>query len=1363
MNQGEMLAAIAVVDGRVVLTDDSFPETSLDTLLTDYVSGRRLTIEEATVEAQADGATVKGRTTGLGLVDAPVEATFTLAPDGGLTIDIALQGPDAGARVAWTFTSILPGLQSPIAGLADAVVRDAVLTLTTRPFADDPAGGLTVSGRIAGFAPPGLPGGLSVPLQAGFTARIVTERVAELTPRADRDDWPWSLRRRLPGLHFQAPLGDGASLGSVALRDPAVRAYLPPSAVWADRNSTWPPVAALTGSVEIGGPDRTVAVAAELRQGLLALVGRTDDITLGDLAELAALTGASDLSSALPESLRPAAASVSTLHLQRVEILIDAEGGAPVPRLVSVTVGYPDLNWHPFDGVTFERISATFDIIPGGSPGATLRAVSKMGDTELDVITTAPEFSAQVILPTGGTAPLSALSARWLPGLPSLPDFACDELRLAIFPDRTLYAFATLAKAPGWTLDAGPVTLTFIDVDLEIQKTPGREASASFAGSMLLGDTVELYLAWDYPGELQLRGRLPDVRLSDLWSLLTATGLPAPTDLDATLKDGTILIDRSGEAVEVMVVAHADGLGELGLSVTRGDQGWGAAAGIAIADAGAASGVIGDFARAVDLQKLTVVMSSIDKPGFAFPDVARFSTPDFVARGVRLPMNVRGLQKGLNVYALLGTSNDRGLGALLSMFGVPADGTVGITLALSLPDPKQSSRLFIALQQTVAGVTFDGEFGLLSTGGQIAGFLSARATASIQGADVVFDATAVVYETGVLISASMAGTVDCGPFTLSDLALAIGVDYAGLPSVGFAARIDVDRFESSVAVFLNSVNPAQSLLAGAISDVTLLDVAETIAGQDSIPDGVSDLFGSIGLKGVAAFETTAPGLTAALDRHDHAAVAAAFNAHGCGLAADASGFHIFVAESGRRWFIAHRGRDDAGRPLPHYQVVATAMDAVSVTLSAQLYLALQDTRIGALAFPAGAYVSAEIDEVLIRTTLQIVISTGSGVSASAELAPIELLGGDLLKITSADGQSGPLLSISTMSRPDETDPDLKDPHILVTGRVRLLGLAGEECRLALSTAGLSFRFAQSSPLMSLALDGVIDRHDLGAMHAGGEVSVGFDRTLSLGGFGDVHVQTTVGGKLAISLQQSRPTITFAGGFHFMGLDLEIPKVSFPCAPDLLVDFAGVLADAVSDALDGRLKILLGMAGGAAKIAGLFVQFLGTAAGDMAPLLARAGATAGDIADVLKGVYNLNPEQIARGLLDIGMSALDISVALRVSLDLSEDIVLLALGGAGVALDTISTAFRDGLHMAGEELASLLNSIGLPGDAIASVLTTIFEWPEEQVVSFLKDGLNYGEIGARAAYDGIDTAASTMESAFSDSIDWMRDNFNPTNW
>src|SRR5205085_9490775 len=241
---------------------------------------------------------------------------------------------------------------------------------------------------------------------------------------------------------------------------------------------------------------------------------------------------------------------------------------------------------------------------------------------------------------------------------------------------------------------------------------------------------------------------------------------------DFDLKQSYVLIETRNGGLTFSVATTIEGLGLLAFTVQK-QTGWGFAVGLdldGVTTLAAIPGleILAEFESFVGLDKLMLVASSLEQTGFTFPDMADFNAPSLGSKNINLPPQASGLVRGLNIYAALSTAKNAGFHALAQFLGVALDGTLGITLAVSLPDPATNSKLFFAVSEVIQqGITLTGELGVLMQSGEVGAFLTADVQTQVQGQPVRFDVTAAVLENGVLISGTMQGSVRFDPVQLS--------------------------------------------------------------------------------------------------------------------------------------------------------------------------------------------------------------------------------------------------------------------------------------------------------------------------------------------------------------------------------------------------------------------------------------------------------------------------------------------------------------------------------------------------------------------------------------------------------------------
>src|SRR5581483_11939147 len=361
------------------------------------------------------------------------------------------------------------------------------------------------------------------------------------------------------------------------------------------------------------------------------------------------------------------------------------------------------------------------------------------------------------------------------------------------------------------------------------------------------------------------------------------------------------------------------------------------------------------------------------------------------------------------------------------------------------------------------------------------------------------------------------------------------IDLEGIPSLGIAATLDVSTYESALALFFDSANPSKSLVAGALSNVNLRDIARTLAGQTSLPPQLDAVLGLVALQALGTFSIPAA-QAAALDQRNLAAIAGAFKQYGqITLASASDQILLVINQPGASWHLTDLST------MKHYSL-ALQGNTIAVNLQPQLYLAPQPTAISSLQYPSGFNVIAHIDYLLIQAEINIQISPRQGIAAEVDLAPIIVYNPTFLALTGANGQGGPRLSLATYAQPQLADPQLRDPHLLLSGKILLLGadLAGVSVRI--NEQGLNFQVhAQVNPALHVDLSGDFDRQ--GHLSIQGGLLVGIDRSLDLGQLGTLPVKTNVNGQLSVSSGENTPSASVTGEFVFQSPLFRQPRVA----------------------------------------------------------------------------------------------------------------------------------------------------------------------------------------------------------------------------
>jgi hypothetical protein len=1271
---------LSIVGGQLTLTATTLPGLPLEPLLLAYNQDQPLSIARAQKEVRGQVVIVSGTTSFMGVPSLAVTATFHLDATNTPVAQLrfTLIGKKA-APTAWRFSSSFPHIplamdyaQSVTIALLNVYdelqLTDAVFVLSTRAGNDQTTGVPLVAGLnfIATLNPQGLIG-LFDSLLAGkkqvtLYGPIVVPTTGQVTPELPPETYPWQTSWPVPGILLQADLGIEVTLAKLRFQNCALRLYTPLTNDWLDAHDTYAPIIAVTGTLHIPSANVSVDALVELTRNYAytPIAGSFQGVNLDNLARLADVAAGNDLFELLPAAIKGPLLKSGGLSLEQVALLLTDRLSAEAVASVFLSVGLPDLQWTVFSGITIEQMFATFLI---DSPFVTQqRTVSTqvggtidIGGALLDVTTRVPDVTVWAQLQDEAILPLKAFFQHAVPELPAPPDLQIGEAQLVIAPGSSYDFTASMLDDPPWTLDLGPVPLTLSNVELSLSRQASGPARGTFTATLALGQDLELTTSYTLPGDFLLRADLPEVHLSSLIALLNESDLLLPPGFDIELKQASVLIERVASDLSFNVAVDMPTPGLLAFTVQR--QGtWGFALGVDLAlnslSAMPGLAALAPFEQFVGLETLMLVLSSFDGPvGFQFPDMANFQVPSLGNGQIQLPRQASGLVRGLNVYARLRTTQSAGFRVLATYLGLRLDGTVGMTLAVSLPDPVTNSKLFVSVHTDLQqGTTLVGELGGLLQGGEIGVFLTAVVKTQVQNQPMEFTVTALVLENGVLISGTMQGTIHFGPVQLSNLALVVGLDFEGIPSLGIAATLDISTFESALALFFDSTDPAKSLVAGALSNVTLLDIARYLAGQQDIPAGLDTILGLIGLKELQAFSMPSA-LATSLDERDIPAISAAFTRYGGIRIAGTSDLVLLVVnEPGSAWHLTDLAS------MQHYSLKLQGT-SLAVTLEPQLYIAPATTFIGSLQYPQGFDISAEIDYLLIQAQIKILISAQQGIAADVDLAPIVLLSQDFFSLTGAGGQGGPHLSLATYRQPELTDPQLRDPHFLLTGNLRLLGADAAGLSLLIGEQGLTFALSsQTSPLLFLQLHGSID--SLSHLDIGGSIVVGINRSLDLGVLGSLSVDVTVNGVLDIRYIGGSASASVQGGFVFQGIHCNIPALGLDVHSPALQNIAETLWGQIVDII---VKLL--------KNPDQWLEWV------RALIMSGAGQTAEQVGQVLASVYQLSADAVAGKTSQIlGYSIAGVSQALK---------------GAGCTANEAVNALKD----VGYQTADIATAVG----------------------------------------------------------------------
>lgn len=1424
MDMAALDAALAISDDSLTITGATLPGSGLDRVLTAFNNGSPLVIAEAEKRSSPNLISVTGKTSFAKVANAAVNGQFSINAAGNPYAVIRFTLPEG-----WTFSDSFPDPTGE--GAAREELDELTLTEAALVFCSeaghDPAGakldaGLNLVAKLhldpfAALLEAALGGATTATLQASVNPLLGASPAPLPADESPWDDVGWTV----PGILAQADLGIDLQLGEATLSEVRLHFYSPPSSEWAEGNRSYQARQGLSGLLDFEKAGIKARLDGSMTPGASAVTISAAIAGAGfrHLESLVGLAPNQSFGEQLPDGARQAVAAIEELAV--TEMVISFDGGL-LPTSVSLlglTIGFPGTSWPLLPDLEAQVSDVQFLVTEPFGGDAQLAALVggtvKIGGQPLEASTELPDLALRAQLPEDESAAAvgtSDLTRDHAPHL-DLPGLSIDELSLYVKPGSEWSMEATMADEPPWELDLGPHQVTISDVELNLSKEAEEDAEGSMSGLLMLDEELAVEAQYELPGDLMVRAQLPEVSLSRLIELLDEAGITLPTEFDLSFDDAYVLIDSGAEGERLTAATEIKGLGWAAFTAERHEGKTGVAVGLELAQPASTLtglGALGALESLVGLTDLMLVVSSLEQPGFQLPAMASFGAAAVQGAQLKLPSQAKGLVRGLNLYGRLSATNSPALQALARWLGIDLEGTAAVTLGVSLPDPATDSKLLLAVETKVDGVAVAGDLGLLMQEGEPAAFLDATVTATVEGEPLLFGVAASASPNGVLVEGTMKGSISFEGVTISDLALVVGIDLEGVPSLGFAGSFDVPaaKFDGALAIFLDANDPGKSVLAGSVNELTLGEVVKALAPSAPIPAAVSGALDQIGIKGLAAFELPASRIESC-DNRDLAAISSAFAQQGrVSLPASSDKVLLHVAERGKEWHLTDL------TTMTHYSLLA-GEQGIAVSLDPQVYIAPQQVRIGdpktGLTFPQGMHVEGRLDLLVTEVRTKVEVASG-GIVADVEADPVEFAGG-ILKLTDAKGTGGPRVSLATFAQAGKEAP-FDQPHFLLTGRLDVLGLEVAAAEIEIDAEGLRVDVTEMVvPGVRIELVGVIkDREN---MALSGAASVGVKTTIDLGPLGSLPLDDEAGGTVTVALAAGAASVSFAGSLVFQGEEIPVPSFNLPIETgvltrlgDLVEDELGVLLKSfVADAerwLDWvHAGVIQGIAD-VATIARVLGQQLGQDAEAIATLMKGAGYAVDAVAAALRDGLTLGAHQVmealteagyavadaaaevqrafslsltemvgvleaaelalptitvvlgelgdgasevARALVEAGVDAESAAQAVESSLEASATEVATGLREAGVGVEEIGAALQSAYTLSATEVGEVLHEVGVDAEAIGAVLRNVFELSANEVSSFAKSALGVGEEAVHEVLGAAGYAVSEIENWF----------------
>ena len=928
------------------------------------------------------------------------------------------------------------------------------------------------------------------------------------------------------------------------------------------------------------------------------------------------------------------------------------------PALLGVTFELSSTKaWSIGSLFTVSDLDLTLDVnVTGGvSARGVISGTLQIGENgsvaTLDAVASLPDCAFGATLDPNASKPNISQLITYIAGDFGLPTIEVSALNFGLTPKSGGFDYSLQAGfQTDWSLDIGDFGLAVTGAWIALATGQGG-ATGKVEGQLVLDQNNKFDLTYAVPGGFSMFAQVPEISLSDLVRALCKAVGVTPPGFDFSFENATILITKDGAQFGFSFGAQLDAYGSTAIVVQKGAAGWGYAFGIALDTQKLASlpglGVLSMIDSAFGLEEIVVVYTTLaPSAGFTFPALAQFDNPAIKAPRIASPGWTTGLEAGLNLYAMLDPAQSEALGWLCKLVGFNGQ----VATSLQVPsDPTQAIILSAMLSGSVNSNTgLSGKLMVKLLEGSLTLGLAGVIPTTIAGQSVTFTIEIDFQPNGVFISGSTPDTITFEVVSLGALAIEIGIDDEGIPSLGFAAAIQVGTFDSSIAIFIDTSVPTQSLFAGSISDVTLDMVLGPIAGLAAgvVPPAIENLLKQVSLKGVESF--TLPGsLADSLNKRDPTPVIAAFTAAGVTISADPKVINILGSSTAGAWAVTDLST------LTHYHL-STSGGSIAAEKEAQVVCVPQTTQIGSLPPVTPRFqLSGELDVFGMTGIVDIDVVESQGLSIEAYLSPVHILNDQLLSITDAtDKTKGPYLSLCTYQK------DGNAPHADATAEVSLLGLA-QSLNIQISESGAAFQISSSAVVYQYSISVTLNGN---GFNASGSAQVGFDRSLDLGPLGSVSIDTTIGGAVNVSVTGTQAQAGFSGSFTFQGHGFSTGQVTLSVTGASLANLADELVSAAVDAVKQFLLANLDP-----------TQWLNWVKQNIIPGVQQ---DAKQVGQVLGGIYHQTADQVASETHQIlGYGADAAAVALEAA-NFSADVASQALASVGFTATEIADAIKN---------------------------------------------------------------------------------------
>lgn len=1273
-----------------------------------FQQNKQLVIRSATVTNEDTASVVTGTADFLGSKQLPVTARLSWNEDGELVALLRYQLPKN-----WTFTKAFPDLPGGQELFQHLSFTNGEIAITNQAQTHPEHGGILEPG-INFMGELGASAGItSMLLGAGQKIqgciRMPTDDTEVCAPELQQDGvhktYPWDHYETLFGIHLSVPVKAELSIGDVALEDGIFHLYAPLSYDWSMKHDLFQPLLGVSAQLSLGSSSEEIIGSSIPGSSAMYFEARLQKASLGNLSKL---TGQKDLFSSFPAPLKKALKGAQKLELTQFCFgLTFGKSGLSVSNII-LEIGAPQLQWELWKKhLTVSDMGCRLIIgSPFSSPSldVTFWGTTAFESVPLRLIaTSAGNWVFMASLQEQQTLPLDKIVGKKLPS-----KLTVDSMLLSVSVDNGVRFMGSCAEEPGWKVKVGSEQVKVEGILFDLACSWDRQVTGSLAGTVILGGS-SLKFRYAVPGDWLMRASIPKISFKDLCKRF---GKGVQPSFNPAITNASLMVTKDRFQLAGSVAKDK-------FQFEGSKKGF--AAGMELIDPklGSVCKELKPFDKVVQLQDITVVAANYDAPKFQFSPMTGATSQQ------KAPTISGGIAAGLNVHAIM-SLNTKELKLLRKILGL--DPKVDVTVQVS-----ENPRLFLEVDTKINKWPFSCDMGFALEKGKPELFCEGNLVAKIQKKPCTFDVALSLVSSGFYFGGTMEGSVKIDTVTLSNLSLMMGMNWGGIPSVGIAGELDLPNISSSVAVLFDANDPSKSLVAGAISDLTLADVVKTLAQVKQLPQPFGKVLKQIGVKGTDPF--TLPVETgAALDSLDYTTVATAFKAAKVTIPSSSKDLLLVVQEKGKRWQLT-----DIKNNMTHYQLVKTPK-GIRVSVEAQIYIAPQASQIGTQRFSQGFFLNGTLLVHGLQWTSTVNINARKGISVDSSLAkPLIVYKKNFFCVSNVKGNTGPVVSLSTFNQPRHKEVKFRKPHFYLSGKMLLLGLDVASAFVQVGQSGLIFSIEENtrcrvgcksfSGSFTSGFDLEGNFTSLEQFGANGDVHVNIKGKIvlsklghikgavgsALNELGNISVNLAFKGALGAGFAKKKAYATVSGSFKFLGANVKLKE-------KLNVD--GKAVEDLGDLVYNELKkVAKNVSGTAEKWADavkkgvvegirdveqtgrVLKNVFRKSANDTAKVLNTMGHSVDDVGKVLKNTYKQSGKEAAKIFKGLGkdskqvakslrntfkMSAKDVGGIMKDTFKVSKKDLNNVLKGAGYASKEVSKAVDNAFKSVGKSIKKALH-------------------------------------------------------------------------